>query len=229
MRYIYTLKFIAGISYLLITSSNAKDFNKTSTMLDGLKLEVEFSSDAKSDVARAECKLTNTTSDPVTYDNTGFNFGFVFKLVDLSGNEIEKNVAWKKFYEASDVSRHSATIISPNETLTYSLSFKEAFSAPVKSGYRLIVQWDPGVDGRGDPLRTGRGLAATLELKLEEGEIGNDVSEPRLKYKAVEASGHAVTTTQEPALKKTTTPWAIVAVMIVAGIGLVWLVLKRRS
>lgn len=205
------ISYVCVLSCLLIASVCAKDFNQTTIMLDGLKLEAKFSSGGRSGAARVECILTNTTSDPVEYDDTGPNLGFKFKLEDPSGNPIAKNDAWKKRYEVSDMSRHSATMISPNETLTLSLPLQEAFSAPARSGYRLKVEWDPGIDGKGNPLHTGRGLAVTLELKLDEDKISKDVSGP-------------------PNAKPNSSIFLVVIVVLIgSGIGLFGLLLKKRK
>lgn len=228
------------LACLSITPVNANDTNKTSVVLDGLNLDVTFLNDTHANAAKAECVLTNTTSVPVPYEGTGPNMGFSFKLVDLAGNQIAKNTDWEKLNGVSDMSKHSAKMIEPKGTLMFSLPFAEAFSSPWRSGYRLLVEWNPGDDGKGNPLQTGKGLAAVLELKSDQDKTSatapdpqetssttpSVVMQPTAPGKPIDQKPDLSTPSEEPS---SSTPWSIIVVVVVAAVGLLWLLLKGRK
>jgi hypothetical protein len=240
---IFSLIFLTCMS---IISVNANDTNKTSVVLDGLSLEVTFRCGDNTSVATAECVITNTTSVPVQYESTGPNVGFAFKLLDLAGNQVAKNAEWERLNGVSDMSKHSAKMIQPKDALIFSLPFAEVFRSSWKPGYTLLVEWNPGDDGKGNPLQTGRGLAAELELKADQKKSSGTAPEPQEI-----SSSMPIVVAQQPTLSKQhelsaseampspativepvlSTPWSIIVVLIVivVAISLFWLLLKKRK
>ncbi len=113
-----------------------------------------------------------------------------------------------------------------------------------RNGNRLIVEWIPGNDGFGNPLPIGKGLRSALELSGDNNQIqpsGTPDSQTKTQPDEAIQTPQVV---QPPSPKKEpeakpapapseeppeSTPWSIIVVLVVVAIGLLWLLLKRRS
>lgn len=205
---------------------------------DGLELILTSQDTYASQHPSIECKLHNTTNQDIPFDLSGPTCRLSFQLLSASGAEIAMEPAWKRSYGTVDATfnaRHASAAIKSGSSRTFVLHFDEAYGERWKSGVRLVVSWEPGIDWSTEkPYVRGRGLSVGLDIQAAgreastEEKLSPDRSDglkpqPPALDKMLEANPLA--SSVEPA---SSTPQSITVMLTVAALVLLWLLLKRQ-
>lgn len=134
-----------------------------------------------------ECRLHNCTDQDIHFDLSGPTYRISFRLLDASGAEIPMNAEWKRLNAWGDDApnaRHSSSTIKPGASRVFAFRPGDAYGEHWKSGRRLLVSWEPGIDWSTEkPYARGRGLAVDFNVQ----EAGGKASEVK-KTKVVPAA-----------------------------------------
>lgn len=145
------------------------DERRATGVKDGLELIV--STVVRSGVPQPilECSLHNTTDQDIPFDLSGPTDRLSFKLLDASGAEIPMDAEWKRLNAWGDdapYARHASAVIKPEASRVYAFRPSEAYGERWKSGRRLVVSWEPGIDWSTEkPHTRGRGLSVEFDVE----------------------------------------------------------------
>lgn len=246
----YLATFLAIVLLPVLTKIQGQEA-KVVGVQDGIELIVSTVVAPGELMPTLECRLHNTTDQDIHFDLSGPTFRLSFKLLDASGAEIPMDAEWKRLNAWGDDApnaRHSSATITPGASRTFAFRTGDAYGELWKSGRRLLVSWEPGIDWSTEkPYTRGRGLFVDLNVHGAASEASEvkktkvvlatntlqhqDVGAEAKPSPIVQPLVSAAKPTMPPASGElpSSTPWSIIAVLFVAAGGLLWLLLKRHS
>lgn len=242
-RTVSVASFLGLLFVVLVTSPFAQTSEKVIPKNSGVTLETRIKAASNGESSEIEFIVFNESQSTITYDIWLDTLGFDFRLVDTNGIEIPMNDQWFRFHSPRyrEWAKTRSANLSPKDRISYTLNLKEAFGDNWKRGEKLKIEWlQEGALARVPTL--------TTEVHLTNHSKGTNI------FKSSDAQGASIQANQTTRLlnppselptapkmpngeksvavneeESASTTWLVCNVLIVAVIGLLWLVLKNRK
>lgn len=114
---------------------------------DGIIISAEYSYDERKEIL-ITCILSNKSSYPVLYGNTGSSNAFCVDLLDKVGNSIAKNLDWARTFRQKGTDLYDeprgfiVDVIKPGEQRDFKFTLRDAYGEKMALGRTLVILWE---------------------------------------------------------------------------------------
>lgn len=114
---------------------------------DGIIISSVYCYDERQEI-HITCILSNKSSYPVFYGNTGSSNAFCVDLLDEAGNPIAKNLDWARAFRQKGTDLYDeprsfiVDVIKPGEQRDFKFTLRDAFGEKMALGRTLVILWE---------------------------------------------------------------------------------------